>query len=193
MLGLRQTKLRAGLIILGLAAVSIAAGATAIMHVHAPAMSETTAVWSQEAWPFPIDQWGMGQAFGCSGGPCGAGLHLYLRAKIGFCRCATGVSDDDEIDRVGDTELLGSKYAPLAPGHSVDAGVLTGRARVFKVERAFRSALPVLTVALANRCDAVVATVISDSDVLPKQEQTAVDFLRSDLVQRWADTNTGSN
>jgi hypothetical protein len=186
-------KLRAGLVILGLAAVSIAAGATAIMHVHAPAMSETTAVWSQEAWPFLIDQWGTGQAFGCSGGPCGAGLHLYLRAKIGFCRCATGVSDDDEIDRVGDTELLGSKYAPLAPGHSVYAGVLTGRARVFKVERTFRSSLPVLTVALANRCDAVVATVISDSDVLPKKEQMAVDFLRSDLVQRWADTNTGSN
>jgi hypothetical protein len=45
-------------------------------------------------------------------------MHLYLQAKIGFCRCATGVSDDDEIDRVGDVELIGPDYKPLAPGHA---------------------------------------------------------------------------
>jgi len=149
--------------------------------------------WSPEPWPFPIDQWGTGRAFRCSGGACGAGLHLYLRAKIGFCKCATGVSDDDEIDRVGDTELLGSDYKPLAPGHAIEAGLLTGRARLFTVARTFRSSLPVLTIALANKCDAVVATLVSDAGLPPNYEQQALDFLRSDTVQRWAEMNTGSN
>jgi hypothetical protein len=70
--------------------------------------------WVQEKWPFPIDQWGTGLAFGCAADRCGSEIHLYVRAKIGFCRCATGVSDDDEIDRVGDLELIGADYRPLA-------------------------------------------------------------------------------
>ena len=189
-----QAKLRTGLLLLGLAAA--AAGATVLVKLGASANgsgSPQAAVWSTEPWPFPIDQWGLGQAFGCSGGPCGTGLHLYLRAKIGFCRCATGVSDDDEIDRVGDTVLLGSNYKPLAPGHAVTAGVLRGRARLFRVERMFRHPMPVLTVALANQCDAVVATLASDAVALPEQEEAAVAFLRSETVQRWAELNIGSN
>src|SRR3974390_48400 len=187
-LGLWQPKLRAGPVILGLAAASIAAGATAIMHVvHAPATSETTAVWSQEAWPFPIDQWGMGQAFGCSGGPCGAGLHLYLRAKIGFCRCATGVSDDDEIERVGDLELIGPDYKALASGHPVTAGLMIGRARFYAVARPLQSALPVLTIALANKCDAIVATVTAEPQAQSVAEAHPLDFLRSAAVQHWVE------
>jgi hypothetical protein len=53
--------------------------------------------------------------------------------------------------------------------------------------------LPVLTVALANKCDAVVATLVSDADLSPTHEQEALDFLRSETVQRWAEVNTGSN
>ncbi len=191
MLG-RQSKLRFGLVILGFAVASIAASATALLHVRGPGES-SVAAWAQEPWPFPIDQWGTGQAFRCNTGPCGADLHLYLRAKIGFCRCATGVSDDDEIDRVGDTELLGPNYKPLVPGHGVEAGVLRGRARLFKVERALRQSLPVLTIALANKCDAVVATVASGHDLSPAEEHAAINFLRSETVQRWAEMNTGSN
>jgi hypothetical protein len=188
-----QVKLRA-VAILGLAAASIGCAAALVdVGASADASGGSPAAWAEEPWPFPIDQWGTGRAFGCNTGPCGQGLHLYLRAKIGFCRCATGVSDDDEIDRVGDTELLGSNYKPLAPGRPVEAGVLKGRARPFAVERAFRSPLPVLTIALANRCDAVVATLVSDAGASPHREDAAVDFLRSDTVQRWAEMNTGSN
>jgi hypothetical protein len=189
-----QAKARVGRLIIGLAAAGMLAAAAVPPYADLraePAGSAQRVAWSTETWPFPIDQWGTGKAFGCSG--CGAGLHLYLRAKIGFCRCATGVSDDDEIDRVGDTELLGSDYKPLAPGHAVEAGVLKGRARLFTVKRAFRSSLPVLTIALANKCDAVVATLVSDADLSALEEQEAVDFLRSEAMQRWAEMNTGSN
>jgi hypothetical protein len=189
-----RAKASLGLLIIGLAAVAMLAVAAVLPYADLraePTESAQRVAWSAEAWPFPIDQWGTGQAFGCS--RCGAGLHRYLRPKIGFCRCGTGVSDDDEIDRVGDTELLGSDYKPIAPGHAVEAGVLKGRARLFTVKRAFRSSLPVLTIALANKCDAVVATLVSDADLSPLQEQQAVDFLRSEVVQRWAKMNTGSN
>ena len=63
------------------------------------------AVWTEVKWPFPLDQWGLGRAFRCGAADCGTEINLYLRAKIGFCNCATGVSDDAELDRVGDLEI----------------------------------------------------------------------------------------
>ena len=148
--------------------------------------------WSEEQWPFPIDQWGTGQAFGCSTERCGRELHLYLRAKIGFCRCATGVSDDDEIERVGDLELIGADYQPLASGHPVSAGIMTGRARLFAVARPLQPALPVLTIALAHKCDAIVATVMAEPQAQSVTEAQALDFLRSVAVQHWVEAQGGS-
>jgi hypothetical protein len=149
--------------------------------------------WSQEKWPFPIDQWGTGRAFRCSADRCGREIHLYVRAKVGFCRCATGVSDDDEIERVGDLELIGLDYQGLASGRPVNAGIMSGRARLFSVARPLQSALPVLTIALAHKCDAIVATVTaaelqSQSDV----EAQALDFLRSATFQHWVESQGGS-
>jgi hypothetical protein len=158
-----------------------------VSQATAPAPS-----WAEEKWPFPIDQWGTGRAFKCDADQCGSEIHLYLRAKIGFCRCATGVSDDDEIDRVSDLELMGAEYRPVAPGHPVTAGVMAGRARTFEFERPFRSPIRVLGIALANRCDAVIATVVAKSDELALEEGEALDFLRNDAVQHWAETNTGA-
>lgn len=180
------------------AAISVVTlGLTALLHARTPAASNmelasSSESWSEDSWPFPIDQWGTGRAFRCNGGACGAELKLYLRAKLGFCRCATGVSDDDEIDRVGDTALFGSKYAPALPGHPVIAGLLQGRGRQFTVHDAAPSPMPVLTIALANKCDAVVATVAAGSELSSAQEAAALDFLRDDRVQRWAAANTQS-
>src|SRR5438552_17378747 len=58
-------------------------------------------MWTEVKWPFPLDQWGIGRAFRCPAEACGSEVNLYLRAKIGFCNCTTGVSDDEELDRVG--------------------------------------------------------------------------------------------
>lgn len=149
-------------------------------------------VWSEEKWPFSIDQWGTGRAFRCAADQCGSEVHLYLRAKIGFCRCATGVSDDDEIDRVGDLELVGADYKPLASGHAVTAGIMTGRARPFAVERPFQSPIPILAIALANKCDAIVVTVLAKSDLQPVHEREALDFLRTATVQHWVEAQTAS-
>ncbi len=177
---------------IGIAVIAVIAFPRARTPAASPALVSSSQTWSEESWPFPIDQWGTGRAFRCADGACGAELQVYLRAKIGFCRCATGVSDDDEIDRVGDTELFGSDYKPLVPGHSVDAGLLRGRARQFMVRNALGPSKPVLTIALANKCDAVVATVVGDSGVTPAQETAALNLLREDQIQHWAAANTQS-
>src|SRR5215468_8423286 len=66
-------------------------------------------VWTDAAWPFPIDQWGRGWAYQCKAADCGTEVNLYLRPKIGFCNCQTGVADDEELDRVSDVDLIGSE------------------------------------------------------------------------------------
>ena len=146
-----------------------------------------SAMWSEERWPFPIDQWGTGLAFRCGADSCGSDIHLYLRAKIGFCQCATGVSNDDEIDRVSDLELIGTDYQPLAPGHAVTAGIMSGRARLFVVERPLQPPKTILTIALANKCDAIIATIAPEPDIETAQETDALDFLRSAKIQHWVE------
>jgi hypothetical protein len=179
---------------LGLALLLVAAKGFA---QEAPKSKTEDVLWSEEKWPFPLDQWGTGMAFRCAADKCGSEMHLYLQAKIGFCRCATGVSDDDEIDRVGDVELIGPDYQPLAPGHAVTAGIMTGRARRFAVNQPFGSSQTILTLALAHSCDAIVATITAEPDIQsaiqpatqlapqPVQETNALDFLRTAGVQDW--------
>jgi len=175
----------------GLAAAALALCGAATFAQEANSEPQTPS-WSQEQWPFPIDQWGTGQAFHCPAERCGGELHLYLRAKIGFCRCATGVSDDDEIERVGDLELIGPDYKPLTPGHPVNAGVMTGRARLFAVVRPLQPRLPILSIALAHKCDAIVATVQAEPLQDSVAEVEALDFLRSATIQDWVEAQSGS-
>jgi hypothetical protein len=173
-------------------AVGLVLGAPRVSAQGAiPAAAETSS-WSEEKWPFPIDQWGNGQAFDCAAERCGREAHLYVRAKIGFCRCATGVSDDDEIERVGDLDLFGPEYKALASGHPVSAGTMSGRARLFAVERPLQPALPVLTIALAHKCDAIVATVITAPQAQSAIEAQALEFLRSAAVQHWVEAQGGA-
>src|SRR6188768_1843497 len=79
---------------------------------HAAATA-TVPVWTEAAWPFPVDQWGKGKAFRCKAADCGAEVNIYLRAKLGSCDCTTGVADDAELDRMSDFDLVGGKVTPL--------------------------------------------------------------------------------
>jgi hypothetical protein len=177
---------------LGLAAAALMLGAPGILAKNLAEADSQSPPWSEEKWPFPIDQWGTGQAYGCTAERCGRELHLYLRAKIGFCRCATGVSDDDEIERVGDLDLIGPDYKPLASGHPAIAGIMSGRVRLFAVARPLQPAVPVLTIALANKCDAIAATVMAEPEADSLAEAQALDFMRSAAVQDWVMAQRGS-
>jgi hypothetical protein len=147
--------------------------------------------WAETKWPFLIDQWGLGNAYQCKAADCGVEITIYLRAKVGFCNCTTGIAEDDEIDRVGDMNLVGWQWSARALGEPVTVGWMKGRSRSFAVEGRDRRERHALTVAVSNKCDAVVATVVADRPISSDIERAALDFLGSRPVLQWAAANTG--
>jgi hypothetical protein len=143
-----------------------------------PAASPDHAVWTEIQWPFPIDQWGGGWAFQCKAADCGSDVSLYLRPKIGFCNCQTGVADDEELDRVGDVDIIGSEGSALGPGRPIAVRTMKGRSRGYAVGP---SAKKEQSLAFNSRCDVVVATVVAAGDPVA-HEHAVLEFLNGDLV-----------
>src|SRR5215510_15130403 len=120
--------LKGPLLALGLAVA--ASMATSTPDGDAPWRSRAgDAGWSEVKWPFLLDQWGIGKAFRCAAADCGQAMMIYLRPKIGFCNCATGVSDDAELDRVGDVDLIGQRFAPIGDGRPIAVAWMNGASR----------------------------------------------------------------
>jgi hypothetical protein len=152
------------------------------------AASGEAPAWSEAAWPFPIDQWGEGWAYQCKAADCGIEVSLYLRPKLGFCNCQTGVADDQELDRVSDLDLVGSERSALGPGRPITVQWMKGRSRGYRV--AAPSAKPVLELAFNDRCDVIVATVVAGDDPIAR-EAAVLEFLNGDLILRWAEQVLG--
>jgi hypothetical protein len=180
------TKLRTGILViaLGIALSGLLAGDAATVGVTRP-------VWNEAKWPFPLDQWGLGKAFRCAAADCGTEVNVYLRAKIGFCNCATGVADDQELDRVGDLELYSDKWVGLADGREIKVGWMSGRSRPYQVEMRYSRAFPAYAMAFNDKCDVVVATVVGDREQFATAERLALDFLNTERVLRWAERELG--
>src|SRR5215467_10433097 len=140
---------------------------------HASEHADRSA-WTEVKWPFLLDQWGTGRAFRCPAAACGAELDLYLRPKIGFCNCTIGVADDEELDRVGDVELIGPRFVPVRDGRTVEVGWMKGRSRRYVVEIPQGGRRAVLAVAFNDKCDVVVATAVGDGALPPDAERLAV-------------------
>src|SRR6476660_7315034 len=113
--------------------------------------------WTEVAWPFPIDQWGKGKAFRCKAADCGAEVTIYLRAKIGFCNCTTGVADDEDLDRMGDLVLVGD-VSPLGTGRPISVAWMKGRSRAYTVKAYNPPGKTVISVVFNERCDMIAAT-----------------------------------
>ena len=144
--------------------------------------------WTDAAWPFPIDQWGQGWAYQCTAADCGVEVNVYLRPKIGFCNCQTGVADDEELDRVGDVDLFGSESSALGPGRPIEVHAMKGRSRGYRVGGP--STKSVLSLAFNDRCDVVVATVVAGNEPVA-HEQAVLNFLNGDLILSWVDVVLG--
>ena len=142
-------------------------------------------------WPFELDQWGIGHAYRCAPESCGVEVNVYVRAKIGFCNCTTGVSDDLELDRVGDVSLIADKFSGVRAGEPVKVGWMSGRRRLFDVAPPSAPHSAALAVAINDKCDVIVATVTSGSDVPPQAERAALAFLNGDTVLNWAKHELG--
>ena len=167
-------------------------GAVALLAGHPPtgdvAMAPLRPAWTEVQWPFPLDEWGKGKAFQCDAAHCGAVVNLYLRAKIGFCNCTTGVSDDEELDRLTDFRLMGDKLVALGGGRPIDVAWMKGRSRAYLGSDRGRSAI---AVAFNDRCDAIVASVVVASSRPLEIESGALPFLNGPTIRRWAEVTLG--
>jgi len=142
-------------------------------------------------WPFLRDQWGDGRAFRCAAGDCGVEVHLYLRPKIGFCNCDTGVADEAELDRVSDLELFSPKFVGLTPGDDIKVGWMRGLSRIYQVDIPYAQPRPILAMAFNQECDVMVATVVAPLDQLPSAERHVLAFLNSEAMIQWARAQFG--
>jgi hypothetical protein len=148
-------------------------------------------VWAEAQWPFPMDQWGKGKAFRCKAADCGGEVDLYIRAKIGFCNCTTGVSDDEELTRLSDFSLMGEKLSVLGPGRPINVAWMKGRSRSYALADPYRAGHSALAVAFNDHCDAIVATVVVAHDHPAAIEPSVVEFLNSKTILHWAEVTLG--
>lgn len=166
---------------LGIAAMAvIGLGASALA---ARMLAPRGPVFVEAAWDLPVDAWGPGRAFACTGEGC-EGARLYTRTKSGFCNCYYGVADDTEIDRIGDVDLYGDDFAGDAPGSVTSLAGLAGRARLFAATSTLRTR-HVLSIVVASDCKAVVATIVSDAPITPSAEASARAMLQTRPLQTW--------
>src|SRR5437588_12798003 len=107
--------------------------------------------WREIAWPFPRDGWPAGRAFHCTTQACGEEIELYVRPKIGFCNCDSGVADDDEVDRVADIDLINARFVADQPGRVVQLADMSGRIRSYSLQMPDGSRHAVLGLAVSRR------------------------------------------
>jgi hypothetical protein len=170
------------------AGLAIFRGPTAL---HGHYNSRDRSAWTEVAWPFPVDQWGGGKAFKCKPADCGTEVTVYLRAKLGFCNCATGVADDDDLDRMSDFDLVGGDVSPLAAGRPVRIGGMKGRDRAYALGASNPPGKSAISVVFNDRCDMVVATAVLPHDRPAVVEPAIVEFLNSTTVLHWAQVSLG--
>jgi hypothetical protein len=140
--------------------------------------------WHEIAWPFPRDGWPAGRAFRCDPGLCGDAIELYVRPKIGFCNCDSGVADDDEVDRVADLDLISARFEPLEPGNVVQVAGMSGRIRSYSLHMQDGSRHTAAGIAVSRRCDLLVAFAHGKGET-PGLQRAALRFLAKGDVTQW--------
>ena len=151
------------------------------------ASGQVRPVWTETDWPFGADPWGKGKAFHCRSDDCGGEVQLYVRAKLGFCNCATGVADDGDLEQMGDLALIG-KATPIGAGKEIIVGPMRGRSRAYRVEGNRNAAL---SLAFNQRCDMVSATALVGPGAPASLEPAVIAFLNSDRMLKWAEIALG--
>src|ERR1700722_15838058 len=140
--------------------------------------------WREIAWPFPRDGWPAGRAFRCAMEACGGEVEVYVRPKLGFCNCDSGVADDDEVDRVADLDLMSERFVPLEPGGVIRVADMSGRLRSYNLKMADGSRHTAIGIAVSRRCDLLVA-VAQGKGPAEEIQRAALAFLGSSEMTRW--------
>jgi hypothetical protein len=166
-------------------AICMLAGLAGIQH----ARSEVEG-WREIAWPFPRDGWPAGRAFRCASELCGDETEVYVRPKIGFCNCDSGVADDDEVDRVADLDLISERFVPLEPGRVIQVAGMQGRLRTYDLSMPDGSRHSAVGIAVSHRCDLLVAVAQGKGAAV---QRVALEFLGSSEMSRWMTAAMGGN
>jgi len=165
--------------------------AAALTGLPARRAAATEARWTEAGWPFPMDQWGLGQAYRCAAADCGVEVVVYLRAKVGFCSATRGVADDDELERLADFDFMQGKPSALAAGHEIAVASMKGRARAYAVSGFMRPHAKAMSIVFNSNDDALVATALFDAASADTVEPAVLAFLRGAVAQRWMATTLG--
>jgi len=170
--------------VLALSALS----AVAAYQVARPMAAQSVSRWQEIAWVFPRDGWPAGRAFRCAS--CGEGVELYVRPKIGFCNCDTGVADDDEVDRVADLDLISPRFVPTEAGNVVHVADMAGRSRSYELKMTDGAQHNAIGIALSHRCDLLVA--VAQGRLAPAElQREALNYLASGEMHRWMMASLG--
>jgi hypothetical protein len=153
--------------------------------------SASNSMWQEIAWPFGRDAWPPGRAFRCIALECGDGAELYIRPKMGFCNCALGVSDDEEVDRVTDLDLISERFRPSASGKPVHIAGLAGRSRFYALAMPDDMEHTAVAIVLSHQCDALVAIAHGKPANASGFERAALDLLSSKVIAAWIDSSLG--
>ena len=140
--------------------------------------------WREIAWPMPRDGWPAGRAFRCAEAACGGNTELYVRPKLGFCNCDTGVADDDEVDRVADIDLISARFAPRQPGQVIRVAGMPGRLRSYDLAMPDGGRHIAIGIAVSQRCDLLAAVAQGTGDA-PEIARAAMEFLDTVEMKRW--------
>ncbi|UGY20036.1 hypothetical protein [Bradyrhizobium septentrionale] len=162
-----------------IAAMFLALGCLSAVAGYEMAPSRAAA-WREIAWPFPRDGWPAGRAFRCGTAECGTEVEVYLRPKLGFCNCDSGVADDDEVDRVSDVDMISPRFVPLNAGDVVDVADMSGRIRAYDLDGT-RTAIGL---AASHRCDLMAVAAQGRGDVA-RVRQAVLTFLQSREMKTW--------
>jgi hypothetical protein len=147
--------------------------------------------WTEVRWPFPVDPWGKGKAFQCKAVDCGSEVRVYVRAKLGFCNCTSGIADDEDLAGMGDLHLIGRQAIPMGVGRPITVGIMQGRSRTYRIGGSQNQNEAAISIAFNQRCDMVAATVLLQDGASAPIEQAVMDFLNSETMLKWSETTLG--
>ncbi len=164
--------------------LALAILATAAQGPVSFAGSASQGSWREIAWPFPRDGWPAGRAVRCDAEACGFAIEIYVRPKLGFCNCDTGVADDDEVDRVADIDLISPRFSPREAGRAVTVAGMTGRQRSYDLAMPDGTSPVAFGIAVSRRCDLLVAVAKGRGDA-KEIARVAIEFLESPAMRSW--------
>jgi hypothetical protein len=179
LVGRTQGRMRKLLLTAFVVAIGILSGVAAYVSAR-----PTVEGWHEIAWPFPRDGWPAGRAFHCAAPLCGGDIELYLRPKVGFCNCDTGVADDDEVDRVADLDLVSEHFRGLEPGEKIQVAGMPGRIRSYDLQMPDGSQRIAVGMAVSRRCDLMVAAAYGKMSP-PDLQRAALEFLDTSAMTNW--------